>query len=261
MRKLSAMAFIVLMALLLVACGNGGDEEAEPIAETEDAVSTIAPTEGVSNEATPSAGTPPSATPVAGGSPTSAVVPEDAATGATPELGESPASVASPVGIATPAPTASPGVVAPVGAATPATIASPVAATPAAADMAPPPVSDDMATPDDEAAAATFTLNGRVELAGNLNEAFVLTGEGCVGLGRNADMREGRQVVVRSETGMIIGVTTLDAVYAGDNCAWSFTLDVPESTFYAVSIPLKTELVFTHDDIEQNDGEITIILP
>lgn len=104
------------------------------------------------------------------------------------------------------------------------------------------------------------TLAGQVILPGTENEAFILSDEGCVGLGANADMRADRQLVVRDETGTIIGVTTLEAAGEADGCAWEFSLEVPESAFYAVSVPMKTEMVFTHDEIEQGGDEIAIPL-
>jgi hypothetical protein len=260
-RKLSGTMLMILLALVLVACGGGEDEEDDPVAVVD------APT--VEEEAEPTTtgiavddeGTPDDAiliaAPGAEGSPTSAVVPANA----TPVLGASPIPIATPVVGGSAEPIASPVVGGfPVLGVTPGVIASPVSATPAGGIVIVLPDGEDEATPADDAAAAT-TLNGRVELAGNLNEAYVLTDDGCVGLGNNADLREGRQVVVRSETGTIVGVTTLEATDAGDECAWTFLVEVPESEFYAVSIPMTTELVFTQDDIEENDGEITILLP
>jgi hypothetical protein len=277
-RKLSGTMLMILMALFLVACGGGEDEEDDPVAVVD------APT--AEEEAEPTAtelalddeGTPDEAiliaTPGADGSPTSAVVPAGATpavdgspelaaspvVGGFPVLGVTPGVIASPGVTASPGAMASPIVVGPALDATPGVMASPVSATPAGGIVIVLPDTEDESTPADDAAATT-TLNGRVELAGNVNEAYVLTDDGCVGLGANADLREGRQVVVRSETGTIVGVTTLQATDAGDECAWTFSVEVPESEFYAVSIPMTTELVFTQDDIEENDGEITILLP
>ena len=273
MRKLSGTMLMILMALVLVACGGGEDEEDDPVAVV-DAPTVEEETEPTATElAVDAEGTPDDAiviaTPGAEGSPTSAVVPANA----TPVLGASPIPIATPAVGGSAEPIASPvvggfpvlgvtpGVIASPGiTASPAGMASPVAATPAGGTVIVLPDSAGEATPADDAAATT-TLTGRVELAGNVNEAYVLTDAGCVGLGNNADLREGRQVVVRSETGTIVGVTTLAAADAGDECAWTFSVEVPESEFYAVSIPMTTELVFTQNEIDENDGEITILLP
>lgn len=300
MRKLSAMMLMILMALVLVACGGGEDEEEAPVAVIDEPVieetiveETVEPTatELVLDDETALDATVSDVTVVADGSPTSAVIPADAAPGATPALvgtppvfiatpivvgtpeqvaspvtdgfpvlGVTPGAIVSPVADASPGAMASPVVVGPAGDATPGVMATPVSATPADGIVIVLPDPEDEATPAGDAA-ATFTLNGRVELAGDVNEAYVLTDDGCVGLGENADMREGRQIVVRSEIGTIIGVTMLEAADMEDECAWTFSVDVPESEFYAVSIPRKTELVFAHDDIEENDEEIRIVLP
>jgi hypothetical protein len=55
-------------------------------------------------------------------------------------------------------------------------------------------------------------------------------------------------------------VTTLQASSATDACVWDFTLEVPESAFYAVSIPMEVEYVFTSDEVEQSGGQIEIPL-
>jgi hypothetical protein len=233
-RKLSGMLLVMLMALLLAACGSDdGDDDPTAVAtvagtEAADASPTVTPTEAALgiDEATP---------------PTTAA---GLATPATTGIG-TPASVASPVVGATPVP-----------AGTPAVIASPVAATPVPASGVAP--AGDVATREEESA-RLVTLTGQVVLPGTENEAFVISDEGCVGLGADADMRAGRQLVVRDEAGTIIGVTTLEAAES-DGCAWDFSLEVPESAFYAVSIPMKTEMIFTHDEIEEGGGEIAIPL-
>ena len=85
-----------------------------------------------------------------------------------------------------------------------------------------------------------------------------MTGEGCVGLGANADLRPGQQLVVRDATGAIVGVTMLAASDETDACSWDFSVTVPDSPFYAVSIPMAVEHVFTRADVEQSDGELVV---
>jgi len=226
--KRSGMLVMMLMALLLAACGSDGGDEEPTTAATE----------------------PPAATEAPVATPTRAPTEVASPTAATPALVASPA-VATPVSIGTPIVAASPVVEAPGIVPVIDAIASPVGSPEVA------PAASPIATPQASPAATVF-LAGRVVLPGNANEAYVLTDEGCVGLGADADLRAGRQVIVRDERGTIIGVTTLEASTRQDACAWSFTLEVPASAFYEVAIPMKTAMVFTHEEIARNDGEIEL---
>ena len=270
-RKLSGMMLMILMALLLAACGgNGGDEDAQPVGQTDDEAveATIEPTatalaEEEEEESTPAAG---AASPEAGGvmaSPVSGATPAAAmaspVVAATPVAGmASPVAAASPVGAASPEAGAAMEGATPVASPNASPVASPMAST--SASVAVVSLTGEGAT---QVASSTsmIMMHGTVELPGNVNQAYVLSDTGCVGLGVNADLQAGRQLVVRDESGTIIGVTTLEASDAGDTCMWTFSVDVPESEFYAVSIPMTMELVFTHEDIAESNGEVTIILP
>lgn len=246
MRKLSVMMLMILLAVLLTACGDDEEAEEEP---TEPVITTEVveeePTEVVEDleteEATETADI--------------AVIEGD---DATPELLITPEIVGTPIATASPVVTASP--VSVVAAA-----ASPVAG--AIPDVIATPVEDSVVvvSPQDDAAEATPSamlrgLSGQVVLPGAANETFIITDEGCVGLGEYSDIRAGRQVVVRDEADTIIGVTTLEASSATDTCAWNFTVEVPPSDFYAVSIPMEAEHILTSEEVEENDGEITIPL-
>ncbi len=236
MRKLAGLTALILVALLLAACGSDDDngnatEEATTVAD----IATETTTEVTAE---------------------TAVVDVTSETGTVLPAGESsPVATAVSSGMATPASAG----VAPSLAGTPA--ASPVAATDAAT-----PVTDAAAAPlvatdtdaDATPAAAEVTLTGRVELAGSENEAWVMTSEGCAGLGANADLKPGQQLVVRDATGAIVGVTMLAASDEADTCSWDFSVTVPESPYYAVSIPMAVEHVFTRDDVEQSDGELVV---
>lgn len=220
-RKLSGMLLVMLFVLLLAACG-AGDEEPEP---TEEATEPPAVTETVETEPTEEPPgmevASPAATPMADASPTSAVVPVDEASGATPDSVGTPVAAATPVG-------------------TPVTVTGFEAG--------------------EEDASMMIPLSGQVVLTGAENEAFVISDEGCVGLGEHSDMQVGRQVVVRDESGTIAGVTTLEASDA-EGCAWTFSLEVPESEFYSVAVPMKTEMVFTQQEVADANGELAVPLP
>jgi hypothetical protein len=231
-RKLSGLLLLMLVTLSLAACGSddGNDEPTAVATEVADETPTVTPTESALgiDEATPASVTP-----------------------TLTDVG-TPVVTASPVVAATPVPAVTPVVLS-----SPVADASPVAATPAAALVVP---VGDVASPE-PTAVRMVALAGQVILPGSENQAFVISDEGCVGLGANADMQAGRQLVVRNENGTIIGVTTLTPAEAAEGCAWDFALEVPESQFYSVAIPMKTEMIFTHDEIEQSGSEVAIPLP
>jgi hypothetical protein len=235
-RKLAGLTAMILMAVLLAACGSDDGGKATEVATTAASVATEASTEAA-------AGT----TEIA----TVDVTAEIATVFAAGE--SSPVATAVAGGMATPASAELP---AEIGG-TP--MASPVAAgaTPST-DAAIAPVPASAAVPDATPAATEVALTGRVELAGAANEAWVMTDEGCVGLGANAGLKPGRQLVVRDAEGVIVGVTTLAASDQRDACAWDFSLTVPESAFYAVSIPMTVEHIFTRQEVELQRGEIVV---
>lgn len=260
-RTISGLLLMVLMALFLAACGDEA-EDAEPTAppavtdttETETETETAADDTGdLVAVASPSpvtdmAESSPVASPVGG---VDDATPIAAVDDATPIAAVDEATPVGAMDMATPA--------AAVTGATPA--ATPAVATPEAspegAAVVPPAATSQEAA---EEPVETFTLNGEVALAGQENVDYVLSDEGCVGLGANGDLRDGRQVLVRDETGTIVGVSTL-ATSDADGCVWEFSLEVPESEFYEVAIPMKTVMVFSHDEVEANNGEVSLQLP
>jgi hypothetical protein len=136
--------------------------------------------------------------------------------------------------------------------------ASPVAdASPVAGAL---PVGED-ATANDEGAADSQLLSGTVTLPGTINERFVISGDGCVGLDRYSGVQAGQQVVVKDEHGTIVAVTTLAATDSQVGCSWTFEAEVPASDFYTVSLPLIAEHVFSSEDVARNDGQLQVTLP
>ena len=107
----------------------------------------------------------------------------------------------------------------------------------------------------------SWMLEGTVMLPGTENQNFVLGGDGCVGLGDYAGVGVGQQVVVKDATGAIIGLTTLEASGSSSQCVWTFTVDVPVSDFYTVSLPLKFERSYSDADLAVIDGRVQITLP
>jgi len=223
-RKLSGLMLTLLLALVLTACGNDGDDDNEPtsapVQPTQAATATVEPTIA-SPAATPMViASPRVASPVAG----------------------TPVAVGSPVVVATPVAAASP-------------VASPIASP--EADVAVIPV----AVNAEATEASTKVLTGTVSLPGTPNQDFVIADDGCVGLGAYSAVRSGQQVVVRDQSGAIIGVSELAASGSAVVCSWEFSVEVPESAYYAVSIPMVTERVFGADEVASSNGQIDLELP
>jgi hypothetical protein len=261
-RKLTGLVVVLLLGVVLVACGAEDEDEptAEPTATQETQVVENTPDATEAGEPT---GTP------------AVVSDDDAATPAatagltrpdvtgTPAIGGADAPELATPDAATP-------VASPVGVGGGNTVATP-ASTPMASPVATPTVEE--ATPDagggmvvppqpaSTEAPRMIQLAGDVVLNGSENEAFVLTAEGCVGLGQYANLREGRQLVVRNEAGTIVAVTELEAANGGDGCAWRFVAQVPESDFYSVSVPMTFERVFPKAQVSEGGGEVVVELP
>ena len=235
-RKLAGLMTLILVALLLAACGSDDDsgdatEEATTVADIATEVTTEEAIETETVEAT-------------------VEIVDDVAE-------SSPAATGSG-GMASPVATGLPGTPAGALAASPVAItASPIAATPAT-DAAIVPVAASDTDAAGTPAASEVALTGRVELSGAPTEAWVMTGEGCVGLGTHTDLKPGQQLVVRDAEGAIVGVTMLAASDETDACSWDFSVTVPESPFYEVSIPMAVEHVFTRAEVEQSGGELII---
>lgn len=239
MRKLSGLIMLLLVSVVLVSCSVGEEDtpesteapilppvstrNSEPTQDTDVGILGT-PALDVADEATP------------GGA---MATPADEMM-ATPEGATRPTSIASPI--------ASP-------VATPQVNASPEATPVAASGMIVPPAPEPTAPP------VMIELTGTILLNGNENEAYVLTDEGCIGLGTHEGLHGGRQVVIRDESGTIVSVTTLETVEDAEGCTWSFVASVPESAFYAISIPMEFEQVFPGAVVAESDGEVTIDLP
>lgn len=249
MRKLAGMMMLLLLSVVLVSCTVGDEDEPEPTAEP-----TLPPVTTTISEPTADADVSIPGTPAF-----------EVADEATPEIAATPPLMtdatpaeelmATPEGITRATPAASPG-------ATP--VATPMMATDATPQASP--VGDESGMVVPPAAEPTEALRmiemlGTIVLNGNENEAYVMTGEGCIGIGQHAGLHEGRQVVVRNEIGTITSVTTLEPGSEANGCSWTFVAAVPESEFYSVSVPMEFEQVFPRAQVSESNGEVTIELP
>jgi hypothetical protein len=225
---------MIVLAGLLVACGGDDDNDEPTVEPTTDVTPTteVQPTEESTTEvATPDAS--PIASPVA-----SPVIDTIASPVASPVVGAAASPVASPVVVASPG-------------------ASPVAdASPVAGAL---PVGE--GATNGEGSMEGHLLSGTVTLPGTINERYVISGDGCVGLGRYAGVEAGQQVVVKDESGTIVAVTTLAATDSQVDCSWTFEAEVPASDFYTVTLPLIAEHVFSAEDVARSNGELQLTLP
>jgi hypothetical protein len=164
-------------------------------------------------------------------------------------------SPATPPVIATPGLAGTP-VASPEIAASPVVSGTPLA-TPALASPAP----DAAIMPAVTDAATTQHIDGTVSLLGQVNEQFVISDDGCVGLGTYAGVEAGQQVVIEDQYGAIVGVAELAATESRVVCSWTFTLEVPLSDYYTVSLPMVAEHVYTGEEVTRGDGRIDLTLP
>lgn len=100
---------------------------------------------------------------------------------------------------------------------------------------------------------ATFLFGGAEQ------RDYLMTDEGCVGLGEYSQLKPGTQVVVRDASGTVVDVTTLEAADDTADCSWTAELSVPESDYVSISIPMVTEIWFSQDDLES--GNVSISFP
>lgn len=155
-------------------------------------------------------------------------------------------------------------------------------ATPADSGMAATPV--DSATPEDSAVVATpaestvsatpveaapgataveptvvmTPVTASVEFTGAEQRDYMITEEGCVGIGEWSPLKTGAQVIVRDATGTVVDVAELETAEGTDGCSWTADLSVPNSEFVSISIPMVTEVWFDQADFEAGDVSITI---
>jgi hypothetical protein len=117
------------------------------------------------------------------------------------------------------------------------------------------------AVPETDGDAGTQTLTGTVLLPGTANERFVISNDGCIGLGDYAGLQAGQQVIVRNENGSVIGTANLAATGSAVVCSWTFEIEVPVSAYYEVSIPMRAEQVYAASEVTASNGQIELTLP
>lgn len=225
--RILAVTLLLVLSVVLAACGN--EDSTDPTPEPTATRSPVLPTEmpvitevteaspAATGQATPTTTTVLAATPAVA-TPAMVVPPVEAVTATVATVTEATPAIAAMTPTSTPAE------------------ASPVVASPV----------PEVSTP----VAVTVVLNGTEQVD------YVVTPEGCVGLGQWRSLKPGAQVVVRDANGTVVDIASLEA--GDDGCSWMADITAPGSEFVSISIPMVTEVWFTQADIEAGQVELTL---
>ena len=84
---------------------------------------------------------------------------------------------------------------------------------------------------------------------------------GCVTLGGYDDIKIGTQITVRDQSGTIIGVGELEPIHTEMNkCEFTFTIAVPNVTFYTFEMGRRGEITYTKQELEQADWHVDLVI-
>lgn len=108
---------------------------------------------------------------------------------------------------------------------------------------------------------ALTPLSGALVFEGREHQDYVITENGCAGLGEWRMLKPGAQVVVRDANGTVVDVSQLESISTDSGCEWVFDIDAPANGFFSVTIPMVTEVWFHADDAEVQSGNIELIVP
>lgn len=97
-----------------------------------------------------------------------------------------------------------------------------------------------------------------IRLEGNEQVDYVITDEGCTGIGNWRVLQSGTQVVVRDASGTVVDIGELEASSSGDGCSWVANVDVPESGFFSISIPMVADHWFDAAEVDTGTLDVTI---
>jgi hypothetical protein len=95
--------------------------------------------------------------------------------------------------------------------------------------------------------ATTHTITGSFEL----HDSSVITGPDCEGSGGYADIAVGTGVLVKDGDGKTLATSRLDdsASTIFGICRFTFSVEVPDAPFYAVSVGRRGELTYSRDEL------------
>jgi hypothetical protein len=105
--------------------------------------------------------------------------------------------------------------------------------------------------------AGTFELRADPE-----NLTFLQMPFGCITSGGYADIKVGTQITVTDQTGTIIGLGELEPIDLPDEdrCVFTFTIDVPEATFYTVAMGRRGDLTYSKQDLEDAGWHVDLVI-
>lgn len=110
-----------------------------------------------------------------------------------------------------------------------------------------------------------YRIAGTLELRGDADPnrlTFMATPFGCITTGGYADIQVGAQITVTDQTGTIIGVGVLEPIYLpnDERCVFTFTIDVPEATFYTLTMSRRGNLTYSKQDLEEAGWHVDLVI-
>jgi hypothetical protein len=109
-----------------------------------------------------------------------------------------------------------------------------------------------------------YRIVGTLELRGTTGDEFLnMALMGCTGLGGYKDIQPGAQITISDQSGDIIAVTELEPDPLSedfDECRFQFVAEVPEATFYSISLGRRGEMTYSFDDLEDAEWLIELSL-
>jgi hypothetical protein len=111
----------------------------------------------------------------------------------------------------------------------------------------------------------TYRIAGTLELFGSStgsDRTFFPTPFGCIGLGGYDDIMVGARVTVSNQDRTIIGAGALEPIYLPDEdrCVFTFTIDVPDATFYSIELGRRGELTYSREEMDKAGWHIDLTL-
>lgn len=108
-----------------------------------------------------------------------------------------------------------------------------------------------------------YRIQGILEIpTDDASSRVMATPFGCVTTGGYQDIAVGSQLKITDETGTIIGVASLEPLYVPDDelCAFLFTSDVPEATFYTFQLGRRGDITYSKDELDSSGWNIDLTI-
>jgi len=110
-----------------------------------------------------------------------------------------------------------------------------------------------------------YRIAGTFELRGEANPdrlTFMATPFGCITTGGYADIQVGAQITVTNQTGTIIGIGELEPIMLpnDERCVFTFTIDVPDAAFYALTMGRRGDQTYSKQDLEGAGWHVDLVI-